>query len=284
MKRLIYIVLFSALLFFVFANNMFVKQNPKDISLLLENQEYITNYALQLDKKINHYIAEEQQLWHEVSVIKANDEPNFTDIVAQSVKSVVHVRCPNWQGSGFVIDEHIICTARHVVEGVEDFEITFNDGKKIKAVRAISDKEHDVGFIWVEEDMNDIAKIGSIKECKLGQDVFIVGSPYGDINFNSVSKGIISGLNRNWDEINWQTGEPYGWKIAFTSDSAAHPGNSGGAVFTTDGVVRGILVGSYSPVLNCSMPCDLFLSDIENIKLMFTMDRFEIESATSRDK
>ena len=34
-------------------------------------------------------------------------EPNFTDIVSQSVKSVVHVKCPNWQGSGFVIDEHI---------------------------------------------------------------------------------------------------------------------------------------------------------------------------------
>ena len=213
-------------------------------------------------------------------------EPNFTDVVAESIKSVVHIKCPNWQGSGFIIDEHIICTARHVVEGVEDFEITFNDGKKIKAVRAISDKEHDVGFIWVNEKIPDrlIAKIGSIKSCKLGQDIFIIGSPYGDINFNSVSKGIISGLNRNWEGINRRTGENYGWEIAFTSDSAAHPGNSGGAVFTTDGVVRGILVGGYSPVLNCSMPCDLFLSDIENIKLMFTMDRFEIERITSRDQ
>jgi len=43
-------------------------------------------------------------------------EPNFIDIVAQSVKSVVHIKCPHWQGSGFIIDKHIICTARHVVE------------------------------------------------------------------------------------------------------------------------------------------------------------------------
>jgi S1-C subfamily serine protease len=204
-------------------------------------------------------------------------EPNFTDIVAQAVKNVVHVRCPNWQGSGVIIDEHIICTARHVVEGVEDFEVTFNDGRKAKATRAISDKEHDVGFIWVDEAMSNVAKIGSVKNCKLGQDIFIIGSPYGDINFNSVSKGIISGMNRNWDDINRRTGEPYGWEIAFTSDSAAHPGNSGGGVFTTDGVVRGILVGGYSPVLNCSMPCDLFLSDVEQIKLVFIMGKYEFE-------
>jgi len=204
-------------------------------------------------------------------------EPNFTDIVSQSTKSVVHIRCPRWQGSGFVIDKHIICTARHVVENVEDFEITFNDGRKIRATRAISDKEHDVGFIWVEEDMNDVAKIGSIENCKLGQDVFIIGSPFGSINFNSVSKGIISGLGRDWDEINPWTGERYGWEIAFTSDSAAHPGNSGGAIFTLDGVVRGVLVGGYSPVLNCSMPCDLFLPDIEQIRLMFTMDKYQFE-------
>ena len=211
----------------------------------------------------------------------------FTDVVAQSVKSVVHVRCPQWQGSGFIIDKHIICTARHVVEGVEDFEITFKGWYElcpeakvvINATKAISDKEHDVGFIWIEEEIPDymVAKIGSIKDCKLGQDIFIVGSPYGDINFNSVSKGIISGLNRDWDEINSWTGERYGWEIAFTSDSAAHPGNSGGAVFTTDGIVRGILVGGYSPVLNCSMPCDLFLPDIEYIKQMFIMDRYKIE-------
>lgn len=204
-------------------------------------------------------------------------EPNFTDVVAQSVKNVVHVRCPGWQGSGFIIDEHIICTARHVVEGVEDFEITFNDGTKVKASKAISDKKHDVGFIWVEKSMTNVAKLGSTKGCKLGQDVFIIGSPYGDINFNAVSRGIISGLNRDWDEVDPYTGKAYGWEIAFTSDSAAHPGNSGGAVFTLDGVVRGILVGGFSPVLNCSMPVDLFMPDIEQIKMMFFMDRYRFE-------
>ena len=223
-------------------------------------------------------------------------EPNFTDTVVQSVKSVVHIKCPQWQGSGFVIGPNLIVTARHCVEGVESFTITTHEGYLLHAYRAISSKKYDVAFIYVDDlsclgfSDNSVQyklppkevkliplKLGSIKNCKLGQDIFIIGSPFGNINFNSVSKGIISGINKDWDTIDPWTGERYGWEVSFTSDSAAHPGNSGGAVFTMDGVVRGVLVGGYSPVLNCSMPCDLFLPDIEQIKLMFIMDKYQFE-------
>jgi S1-C subfamily serine protease len=151
-----------------------------------------------------------------------------------------------------------------------------SDGREIKGIEAISSRRYDVGFIRVEEKVLIPAEFGSIKGCVLGQSVFIIGSPYGKINFNNVTLGIISGLDRDWDELSY-SGEPYGWKVAFTSDAGAHPGNSGGPVFTMDGVVRGLLVGGYSPVLNCSMPCDLFLGDIENIKLMFVFNKYRIE-------
>jgi hypothetical protein len=51
-------------------------------------------------------------------------------------------------------------------------------------------------------------------------------------------------------------------------------------VFTTDGVVRGILVGGLSPVLISVMPCDLFVEDLPVIALMFAQDRYEREEAT----
>ena len=44
-----------------------------------------------------------------------------------------------------------------------------------------------------------------------------------------------------------------------------------------DGIVRGLLVGGYSPVLNCSMPSDLFLNDVEIIKLMFLFEKYKTE-------
>lgn len=201
--------------------------------------------------------------------------------IQKVMPSAVHIMCDQWQGSGVALTEDIVATARHVVDGV-NYTITLNDGTKVKGVQAISHKDYDVGFIKVDKSILKPAKFGSIKNCLLGQSIFIIGSPYGQINFNNVTLGIISGLNRDWDGVNPRTGEKYGWKVSFVSDSAAHPGNSGGPVFTMDGVVRGLLVGGFSPVLNCSMPCDLFLSDIENIKLMFVMDKYEVEKKKFR--
>ena len=204
-------------------------------------------------------------------------EPNFTDTVAQSVKGVVHIRCPQWQGSGFIIDEHHIMTARHVVDGVEDFEITLYDGTKVKATRAISSKNHDIAVIRVEEELSNPVELGSIKDCVLGQDIYAIGSPYGKINFNSLTKGIVSGLDRDLDFTDYRTGDKYGWSISFTTDAAGHPGNSGCAVFTMDGKVRGVLVGGFSPVLIIVMPVDIILDDLEEIELMFIQDEYELE-------
>jgi len=202
----------------------------------------------------------------------------FPNRVQEVLPSVVHIKCDRWQGSGVALSENIVVTARHVIDGL-NYIITLKDGRVVRGTQAISHKDYDVGFIRVDKKILTPAKFGSIKDCVLGQSIFIIGSPYGKINFNNVTLGIISGLDRDWDELS--RGEPYGWKIAFTSDAGAHPGNSGGPVFSMDGIVRGLLVGGFSPVLNCSMPCDLFIGDIESIKMMFTFDKYRVEQEKS---
>lgn len=233
-------------------------------------------------------------------------DPNFTDLVQTSLKGVVYIEAPGWHGSGFVAGPRLIITAGHIVEDVEDFLITIHDNHQIRATRAISDKDHDLALIRID-DLTCTAKdcelavetdnsrfniklsshqvvltplpLGSIKDCVLGQNVYVIGSPYGKMNFNSLTTGSISGVNRDWSPL----GENYGWNVAFTVDSAGHPGNSGCPVFTTDGVVRGILVGGFSPVLISVMPCDLFLGELESIRLMFLMDRYEREETADYD-
>ena len=212
----------------------------------------------------------------------------FPNRVQEVLPSVVHIMCDRWQASGVAISDDIVVTARHVVDGL-NYTITLSNGDEVKGIQAITHKDYDVGFIKIEKThwpcgkpILAPAKFGSIKDCVLGQSIFIIGSPYGKINFNSVTLGIISGLDRDWDELS-RWGEPYGWKVAFTSDSGAHPGNSGGPVFSMDGIVRGLLVGGFSPVLNCSMPSDLFIGDIEIIKLMFAFNKYKQEEMQEWD-
>lgn len=198
----------------------------------------------------------------------------FPNKIQEVLPTAVHIMCDQWQGSGVAITKDIVVTARHVIDGV-NYTITMNDGNEVSGIQAISHKDYDIGFIGVSEPVLTPAKFGPVTECVLGDHIFIIGSPYGKINFNNVTLGIISGLDRDWDGLS-QIGDPYGWKVAFITDSGAHPGNSGGPVFSMDGVVRGLLVGGYSPVLNCSMPCDLFLDDLENIKMMFTFNKYQV--------
>jgi len=213
---------------------------------------------------------------------------NFPVTIKQVMPSSVHIMCSQWQGSGVAIAPNIVVTARHVAKNGGTYTITTDDGREFKGTQVLNHKDYDIAFIKVDPlgvvaDKLGIsskltpAKFGSIKDCVLGQPVFIIGSPFGKINFNSVSTGHISGLDRDWDSLS-SYGEPYGWSVAFTSTSAAHPGNSGGPVFTMDGVCRGLLVGGFSPSLNCSMPCDLFLADLDNIKALFAMKKYESES------
>jgi len=229
-----------------------------------------------------------EEVEHTVAVqINVVEKVKLPDVIKRVKHGVVHIMCPQWQGSGFVAGPNLIMTARHCVEGVEDFDITTDDGHKLHATRAISSRDHDIAFIRVD-DLTCVAnergtkahnveltplELGSIKDCKLGESIFVVGSPYGQINFNAVSLGIISGLDRSWEKL----GDSYGWSIAFTTDSAGHPGNSGCPVFSMDGKVRGILVGGFSPVLISVMPCDLFLDDLDEIELMFKQDEYQRE-------
>jgi len=212
--------------------------------------------------------------------ILAESNVPLPNIVEKVINSVVHVEnvTQGWQGSGVAITEDILVTARHVNEDGDKFVITLNDGTEVEGVRAISSKEYDLGFIQVAEPNLIPAQFGSIKDCRLGQQIFTIGSPYGKMNFNSVTLGILSGVDRNWEEEDREF-ENYGWSVAFTTDAAGHPGNSGCPVFTMDGEVRGILVGGLSPVLIYCIPIDLILDDVEEIKLMFKMDKYYLENS-----
>lgn len=200
----------------------------------------------------------------------------IADQVAQVMPSVVHIEKEGvCQGSGCIIAEDgLIFTAKHVTEGGGKFIVTLNDGRKFETSVAVEDKDYDIAFLKI--DVNEplpMVKMADYNKTRIGDGVFVAGSPYGDINRNSVSLGILSARQRNLDA---RRDYGYGWKVLFQSDAAANPGNSGGPVFNMLGEVIGVLVAGMSEGVNYSVPVAVFMDDIGIIRSVLAEHRFEI--------
>ena len=73
-------------------------------------------------------------------------------------------------------------------------------------------------------------KLGDSNKLKVGEWVAAFGNPFG--HTNSMSKGIISAIGREIDELN---------KFPFLqTDASINPGNSGGPLVNTNGKVIGM--------------------------------------------
>jgi S1-C subfamily serine protease len=200
--------------------------------------------------------------------------------IPQVIGGVVHIKAVDggWQGSGFVVESDVGVTARHVVDGGGKFVVTLNDGRKIESTRAISSKKYDVGFLRLDHPVDpNVPKlgVGSIFDCRLGQSVFVIGSPFGFVNMNSVTLGIVS---RKDCDLSSEIPAKYGWpSVTFQTDTNGEPGNSGCPVFSLDGIVRGILVGGFSNGVVYCVPSDVFMQDLERVKLLYSLDSYQFE-------
>jgi serine protease Do len=106
--------------------------------------------------------------------------------------------------------------------------------------------------------------LGNSSSLKLGQSVFAVGNALGEYN-NSVSVGIVSGLNRDIQASGGGSTESLTGVIQ--TDAAINPGNSGGPLVNLDGQVVGVNVATVlgSQSIGFSIPVDSVKSIISNI-------------------
>lgn len=139
-------------------------------------------------------------------------------------------------GSGVLIskDCHIL-TAAHVVSGNSDILVKTQDGKMRKATVLLSEQNADIALLKLDEPDGNLhhATLGDSDALAVGQNVYAIGSPYG--NENSYSSGIISafrGFNKIYDGT---------VQVEFIqTDAAINSGNSGGPLFNSNGEVIGI--------------------------------------------
>ena len=137
-------------------------------------------------------------------------------------------------GSGVFINDDVILTAAHCLEGRKSFTIELNDGTILESNDFYIDKEEDIGFVFVKADELYIAKVSFIS-VSIGDSVYLVGRPQ-DILFKfSITKGIISHLSRDVPKWNW--------KNLLQTDAEGGPGSSGGPLYNSDGNLVGMYVG-----------------------------------------
>ena len=146
-------------------------------------------------------------------------------------------------GSGFVykIDDKYgyIMTNEHVVEGANKLTVVMTNKKEVEATKLGGDEYLDIAVLRIPvSEVLKVAEIGSTESLKLGDTIFTIGSPVGEEYYNTVTSGIISGIDRLVTvSVNAQSD----WIMKVSQvDAAINPGNSGGPLMNSNGEVIGV--------------------------------------------
>ena len=194
------------------------------------------------------------------ATFQVDDDPpprsEIADVIEDVLPSLVNVRVSGFSqnafgsgptkggGSGAVIDENgIIVTNFHVVQGAVRVRILFQDGHEPVDGRVIgTDPDRDLAVVQVPATDLTPIKIGSSDSLRLGDEVIALGFPLG-LGGPTVTKGIVSGKNRNLDVPRADAQgeeEVVHFQGLLQTDAAINPGNSGGPLIDTAGRLVGI--------------------------------------------
>jgi len=135
-------------------------------------------------------------------------------------------------GSGVIVSpEGYVLTNNHVIDGADDIQLVFADGRRATAKVRGADPESDLAVLKVEGEDLPAITFGALDRVQVGDFVLAIGNPFGF--GNSVTFGIVSALGRNHLGINR-------FEDFIQTDAAINPGNSGGALVDTAGNLIGI--------------------------------------------
>src|SRR5699024_8153323 len=148
-------------------------------------------------------------------------------------------------GSGIIYkkedDKAYVVTNNHVVSDAEEVEVALDEDNKKDAKVLGTDELTDLAVLEIDgEDIDTVAKLGKSDDLEVGEDVIAIGNPLGVEFSGSVTKGIISGLERNIPVDTSGNNQPDWYSEVIQTDAAINPGNSGGALVNKDGEVIGI--------------------------------------------
>jgi len=134
-------------------------------------------------------------------------------------------------GSGVIVSKDgRIITNNHVVENMKEIYVVLYNNKSYKANLLYRNTDLDLAIIKINCTNLKPIEFEKTENINAGDEVIAIGTPLYFGWSNSVSKGIISGLNRPVEET----------YTFLQTDASINPGNSGGPLINMDGKLVGI--------------------------------------------
>ncbi|MEG2668974.1 MAG: trypsin-like peptidase domain-containing protein [Oscillospiraceae bacterium] len=160
-----------------------------------------------------------------------------------------------------------ILTNAHVVKDLTSIVVILANGEGYEGRIKYIDEKLDLAVVKIEKLGLPVAKFADENSLVIGKKVIAVGTPVNIGLRNSVSLGIISGVNRS-------VSSEY---TLIQTDAAVNPGNSGGPLVNLSGEVVGINSSGYSAIgiegMNFAIP-------ITNVK--YAINQFETYGKINR--
>ena len=216
-----------------YALNINEKENNADTNSQVESTP-TTNTTIVVDKTASN-------------IIEAVTEKSGPSVVGISTTAAVTnffggVSDATDEGSGIIYStDGYIITNYHVIEGAVESRnssisvyLSSDPDEAISASVIGYNIASDLAVVKINKTGLPAIALGDSDKLKVGQYAVAIGSPGGMEFMNSVSYGIISGLNRS---LSTGTGESM---TLIQTDAAINPGNSGGALLDGEGNLIGV--------------------------------------------
>jgi putative serine protease PepD len=166
------------------------------------------------------------------------------------------------QGTGIVISaDGEVLTNAHVIEGATSIRVTLQGQSQSRTATLVgADSGNDIALLKIDGASGlATADLGSSAAVKVGDDVVAVGNALGLRGDPTVTRGIVSALNRSLDTLSGM----------IQTDAAINPGNSGGPLANSRGQVIGIntaVAGRGGQNIGFAIPIDFARTILDRLR------------------